>query len=104
MFVMVMCLGDGREMTAATAAKAAAGFDDVDVDERRGPVRIPASVLGGTQLWPVCEERRDMEREREIMERGEIRRERGREWRESDKESERERMERERERERDRGR
>src|SRR4029434_7147906 len=25
MFVMVMCLGDGREMTAATAAKAAAG-------------------------------------------------------------------------------
>src|SRR4029434_10440879 len=49
MFVMVMCVGDGREMTAATAAKAAAGSGLSAVGCSRSAVAMMMLTNGGVQ-------------------------------------------------------
>src|SRR4029434_794561 len=49
MFVMVMCLGDGREMTAATAAKAAAGSGLSAVGCSRSAAAMMMLTNGGVQ-------------------------------------------------------
>lgn len=49
MFVMVMCLGEGREMTAATAAKAAAGSGLSAVGCSRSAAAMMMLTSGGVQ-------------------------------------------------------
>ena len=49
MFVMVMCLGEGREMTAATAAKAAAGSGLSAVGCSRSAAAMMMLTNGGVQ-------------------------------------------------------